>query len=229
MRKFMNITVVSLILVFCATMSVSAIERPPAEVVKAAEAGLVNFSMLIKDRAVKSPAPAVAKMEKSISTAAVDFGFRVYTVEPAKLMGSDVNTLAGAVTPMNIWRFIVKSEGKAVSLVTVAKVEGKWQAVSFGGEGIAGEMEQLKKTWSEEAGYEMRFVRIHQAKADVVQVRRAKDVLGYTPLESAKRTFEFESVKFDSTTLLQDYDVVMPLKKLINKSEQIKPVGVEEK
>lgn len=217
MRRFMNMIVVSLIMVFFSTMSVGAMERPPAEVIKAAEAGLVNFSMLVKERAGKSAAPAVTEMNKAISNAAIDFGFRVYTVEPADLMRKDVKSLAGIVKPMNVWRFIVKSENKAVSLVTVAQVDGKWQAVSFGAAGIAGEMDKMRSTWSGEAGYEMRFVRFHQAKADLIQVSRGVDVMGYSPLESAKRTFEFENVKFDSTTLLQDYDVVGPMKKIVEK------------
>ncbi|MCU0289072.1 MAG: hypothetical protein MUF15_22095, partial [Acidobacteria bacterium] len=100
------------------SMAMWAENAPSPEVIAAAQQGLADFP--------------------GLTGAALDQGFQVYTVTPDSLMSC--SDLGKASIPTGQWRFMVLGGGQPLGLLTVAQVEGRWQAVSMGGAGLATEM-----------------------------------------------------------------------------------------
>jgi len=95
-------------------------------------------------------------------------GFAVYTVDPADITsGSD---LSSAAKPTGQWRFVVRLGSRPVGLVTVDQVKGQWQAVSYGGAGLAEDVDAKMRQHGTPDRSNLRFVRIFQAHSDFLEV-----------------------------------------------------------
>ncbi|MCP4216910.1 MAG: hypothetical protein GY765_19825 [bacterium] len=165
-----------------------AAEQPPEEATKAAHHGMVRF--LDQDGA-RFPAATVG-ITDGVKTA-VRFGFQVHTVHPETLMNNHESTLHAMVTPTGVWRFLVTADSQPAALVTVAKVDGKWAAVSIGGAGLAKEINAIADAWPAEKGFDIRFVRVFQAKTDLMEIRKGKDAMGFVPFHSARTALGIDS------------------------------------
>jgi hypothetical protein len=175
----------------------SAEATPSPEIIAAAQQGLVDFP--------------------GLGDASLQQGFQVYTVSPAALMTcSDLGTVT---VPTGQWRFVVVSGGQPLGLLTVAQVEGCWQAVSMGGAGLATEMGRVLKTWTAENGCNYRFVRIYQAMTDLVEITRVNDSRkpGYVPLTSARASLGIQG-QFAPEVMLNDSDIITPLRDVVAKN-----------
>lgn len=137
-------------------------QDPPAEVLEAARQGLHGENLVL------------------------GFGFQVYTVNPAQLVDKPGEPLHALLIPAGMWRFVVLSEGLPQALITVDKVDGQWSAVSIGGTGLAKEITALRNQWPKNKGYDFRFLRIYQAKADLMEIREKSLPIGFAALESGR-------------------------------------------
>lgn len=195
-KPFLVFGVLLLFIGFSA-VSLSAETTPSVEVLAAAQQGLIDFP--------------------GLNGASLQQGFQVYTVLPAALMTcSDL----GAVTvPTEQWRFIVVSGGQPLGLLTVAQMEGHWQAVSMGGAGLATEMNRVMKTWPTEKGYNFRFVRLYQAMTDLVEISHVNDSqkLGYVPMTSARASLGIQG-EFAPEVMLNDSQIITPLRDVVAKN-----------
>ncbi|MDQ1354828.1 MAG: hypothetical protein QG657_5137 [Acidobacteriota bacterium] len=176
---------------FCAELA------PSAEIIAAARQGLVDFP--------------------GLTGASLQEGFQVYTATPAALMSND--DLGAIMIPTGQWRFVVTCGEQPMGLLTVAQVEGQWQAVSLGGAGLATEMSRVLKTWDPGNGYNFRFVRVYQAMTDLVEISRANDSRkqGYVPLTSARASLGIRG-EFAPGVLLNDAEIILPLRDAVAKN-----------
>lgn len=142
-------------------------------------------------------------------------GFQVHTVSPMALLNDQARTLGKMIIATDLWRFIVLENGKTIGLLTVANVDGSWQAVSFGAERLAAEIQAIKNAWPGEQGFEARFIRIYQARSDFMQIRKSGQDLGYAPLAAAKLSLSLHSFNIQPSTLMHDSEIMEPLKKLV--------------
>jgi hypothetical protein len=95
-------------------------------------------------------------------------GFAVYTVDPADITsGSDLSSTA---KPTGQWRFVVRLGSRPVGLVTVDQVKGQWQAVSYGGAGLAEDVDAKMRQHGTPDRSNLRFVRVFQAHSDFLEV-----------------------------------------------------------
>lgn len=183
-------------------------EKPPVEVVQAARTGICDFM-----NAGTSSANFPIAGKVSADNAAVRHGFQVYTVPPAALeISSDLTPI---IAPTALWRFVVTAEGKPVSLVTVAQVQGNWTAVSMGGAQLAAEVNEVMEQWPAAKGYDHRFVRVYQARADFIEISMNGKLIGFVPLTASRLAFGLEG-PFDAGALLQSSEIVVPLRRLVN-------------
>ncbi|MCP5054910.1 MAG: hypothetical protein GY940_47530 [bacterium] len=184
------------------------VELPSSEVRDAAVKGL---DLYFKSGQV-SPEQG-AKMGLSSAQAAgsvLTGGFQVYKVNEQKLLYS-VESFDRTVEAEGTWRFLVVSETQAVSLITVAKMDGKWTTVSIGGAGIAAKLQQILKAWPLDEGYEFRFIRVYNATLDLVEVSRQGDVLGYVSLTTLPGMEELNNHDFNAGMLYNEADFRGPL------------------
>jgi hypothetical protein len=157
-------------------------EPTPLEIQDTARNGLPGFIRSLPEDDVKSYGFS-AKSEAARTS--LHEGIRVYTIKPKVLFsykkGMDVTSM---ISPTSMWMFPVLEAGRSKSLLTVDRLHGKWEAVAFGGSGLASQLEAIELKWPSSKGYELTFVRVFQAKSDFVFIAKGKKVM-IAPLESA--------------------------------------------
>ena len=123
---------------------------------------------------------------QELSQARIGPGFEMHTVSPQDL-AAGLTDLDAMATPTGSWRFVVQVADKPVGLITVQKTEGRWQAVSFGGAGLARELDALRQVHGNADGSNLRFIRVYQAQSDLLEVVSGKDGKArYATLQSAR-------------------------------------------
>lgn len=195
-------------------------EEPPMDVVQAARKGICDF-VKAERSSDNSPYPMAGKA--SLDNAVIGHGFQLYSVPPMTLVNS--SGLRSVIAPLGVWRFVTAADGSPVTLITVAKIQGEWRAVSMGGARLAAEVHQVMEQWPAQKGYNHRFVRIFQARVDFIEITTTgSKLLGYVPLAASRHVFGLEG-PFDAGALLQESEVLTPLQGLIKE----RLLGLEEK
>lgn len=198
------------LLLLCPGFTGLTAEEPPDAVVRAAEKGVCAFTAPGKSL---EGAPFQRTARTGLDNAELRKGFRMFTAAPVQLMNSQGFT--PAITPMEVWRFVLVNENRPTALLTVALVNGQWTAVSVGGAGLAAEVHAVMQKYPAEKGYSMRFVRIFQARADFIEITLTGKVLGFVPLTASRRAFGLEG-KFDPGALLHESEILPQLKQRVD-------------
>ncbi|SUX55607.1 hypothetical protein [Chromobacterium vaccinii] len=130
-------------------------------------------------------------------------GFPVYSVNPQRLLAADAD-LSGLMAPTGSWRFVALSGSRPVGLVTVEKLEGRWQAIAFGAAELA------KNVEAAQAGHagQTRFLRVYQAQSDFLEVAQADGKPRFAALMSAREALSLEK----QPALLDGADLIEPLR-----------------
>ncbi len=208
-KRSLAIAMTVCFIIFLST-GLAALE-PPTEVAKAAEKGLVGFL---------SPGgfPAGEAGIGDWTEAKIDYGFQVYTVNPDTLINDRESTLHAMLIPTGIWRFVVSNAGHPAALVTVANVDGRWTAVSIGGTGLAKEIHAIATAWNGQKGFEARFIRVFQAKADLMEITKGDDVLGFVPFQSAKVSLRMNSLETRYDRLMYETEIKESLRESVKEN-----------
>ncbi|AOZ49892.1 hypothetical protein [Chromobacterium vaccinii] len=130
-------------------------------------------------------------------------GFPVYSVNPQRLLAADAD-LSGLMAPTGSWRFVALSGSRPVGLVTVERLEGRWQAIAFGAAELA------KNVEAAQAGHagQTRFLRVYQAQSDFLEVAQADGKPRFAALMSAREALSLEK----QPALLDGADLIEPLR-----------------
>ena len=192
-------------------------ETAPPEAIAAAEAGLLPFLELItpEDMSHFGLSPG-----DNISEAVLGTPFQLYTITPTKLLDAGDDTpVSSLISPTGSWLFPIVLDGKSRAILTVEEMDGKWQAVTMGKSGLAGEMEKLNGQWPKAKGYEPKLIAIYQAASYFFTIPE-KDSKNFTPL-----TFDGEGFggyrqktgpEYSSTTPLSN--MLGPLKETVEEN-----------
>jgi hypothetical protein len=184
-----------------------AVTAMPTEVVAAAQSGLAS---LIREHASVQPREAFAqpfvRQQVDEATLTLGRGFQVYTIAPERIL-KDRAGFSASCTPTDMWRFLVLDGERTVGLLTVAQVEGRWATVAFGGAQLAEEMQQVFATWTQETGYQIRFIRVYQATADFVEVSPGPGQAEFVPMTSGRIALNLDNRAFDPQQLLPERQV----------------------
>ena len=217
MKKYQSL-IYCLILFLGAALSGAAFaETAPPEAIAAAEAGLLPFLELItpEDMSHFGLSPG-----DNISEAVLGTPFQLYTITPTKLLDAGDDTpVSSLISPTGSWLFPIVLDGKSRAILTVEEMDGKWQAVTMGKSGLAGEMEKLNGQWPKAKGYEPKLIAIYQAASYFFTIPE-KDSKNFTPL-----TFDGEGFggyrqktgpEYSSTTPLSN--MLGPLKETVEEN-----------
>jgi hypothetical protein len=146
------------------------------------------------------------------------FGFEVFTLAPGTQWPADEELdLHAGVTTTGEWRFVIENDNKPVALITIANVDGKWMTVGISARDLSEEVVGVTKEWSEDKGYDLRFIRLFKAKADFMEIRKGQKVVGFVPFKSARIALGLDSEYFTPDTVLSNSDVVIPLREILSK------------
>lgn len=197
-------------LLFSTHFGLMANESLPPEVVQAARQGIKAFA-----DADPHPlsSPLTVGTRPGLMNAQAGYGFQVYTVSPAILMkGSDLSLM---VTAADLWRFVVSDGDQPVALLTIARMEDRWTAVSLGGAELAAEISRVIAKWPTRQGYSHRFIRIYQARADLIEISRHGRPAGFVPLTASRTACGIEG-EFDPAVILSSAELLEPLQKIVS-------------
>lgn len=195
----------------------------------AAERGLADYIERKQRRAGSSQSAALAlDGAAELGRARIAAGFEVHTIAPADLLAgrAELRQMAQA---SGIWRFFVKVGARPVGLVTVQRMEGRWQAVSFGGAQLAAELAPLMDVHGEAGAGRLRFIRVHQAQTDLLEVVSPRDLQArYALLASARHALGSElrgaapaalgaTAEPPRAALLDTYELLEPLRAAVKR------------
>lgn len=138
-----------------------------------------------------------------LKQATIGHGFEVHTIDPKELLArGDLPSLA---KPTGQWRFVVSLRGRPIGLATVERVNGRYETVAYGGSVLAKDVEAAMSAHGNGARSNLRFVRIYQARADLLEVDRAK----FAPLHSARESL---LLKKNGDQLADSAELLEPLR-----------------
>lgn len=180
----------------------------------AAESGLAGLRGA--DAAI-GLASSLANME---SASTIGQGFQIFTISPQQLASADSTSIPGILTASSLWQFIVMGETQPQALLTVDRVGDQWLAVSLGAAGLAAELVSVIQAWPESSGYSLTFVRVYQAKSDLIVVSKAGTVIGVVPLISARIALGIGGEQLDPLSLSDEKVVLSKLKEVVARALQ---------
>jgi len=201
-------------------------DRAGAQV--AAEQGLAEYVKRKQQHGGQAASAFDLAQPQDLARARIAGGFEVHTIAPQDVVAGR-GELRQMVQPSGIWRFFVRLGGKPVGLVTVQRMDGNWRAVSFGGAGLA---QELAEVMAEHAGVgadRLRFIRVHQAQADMLEVVSPTDLQArYALLGSARSALASEAPAGTAAQageratprLLETYELLEPLRNAVRRNAQ---------
>jgi len=127
---------------------------------------------------------------EEFETATVGLPYQMQTIHP-EIMKSNAAITDDMITSVEEWRFPVICDGRVRALLTVAKVEGRWQTVDIGAATLASEIDALEKgQFLKTRDINRIILRLYQIKTDVIVIkdRSAKITDGsFYPLKSQRQ------------------------------------------
>jgi hypothetical protein len=173
---------------------------------QAAKRGLAQFAehqQAIRPGSAPVDFPLDVNDVGDLKQATVGHGFEVYTVDPKELLAR--GDLAAMARPTGEWRFIISLHGKPIGLATVQQVNGRYETVAYGASVLAKDVDAAVAAHGNSARSNLRFIRIYQARSDLLEVDRSR----FAPLHSARESL---LLKKTGNQLVEGPDLLEPLR-----------------
>lgn len=191
-------------------------EAPSDDIKKAGREGIAVF---LKDTRIGSLNRLGFESQADIDNAELGDGFQIFTINPDKLLDeSSVQELQSLVTPTNQWVFVIRAGMKANALLRVEVVDGKWIPVSIGASELARELSSLMAKWPVSSGYEYRFIRVYQARSDLIELSRGGKFIGFIPLTTLIMAPGRLTGIFDLSDLREQKDILPGLRSTVKQN-----------
>ncbi|MES2323621.1 MAG: hypothetical protein V4633_15265 [Pseudomonadota bacterium] len=146
---------------------------------------------------------------QDLKDARLGHGFPVYTIDPRDLlMGrGDLRSMA---RPTAAWRSVISLQGRAIGLAAVEQNNGRWEVTSCGAAGLAKELGTAAAVHGNAPRSKLRFIRIYQATADLLEVASPHDArVRFAPLHSARQMLKAQE---GGNKLLDQGELLLPLR-----------------
>jgi hypothetical protein len=171
------------VITLCIPLSSFAADRPPTDVHRAADEGLMIF---LKNKPMVTRQHLGFEQQKDVDIAVLGQGFPIFTIPPEKFVNEDPSQdLQSLIVPTGFWQFLIMSGGVPKALLTVDMVNGVWTPVSIGAAGLASELGKLIEAWPSSEGYSYRIIRVYQAKSDFAELSKDGKIIGVVPFGSS--------------------------------------------
>jgi hypothetical protein len=173
---------------------------------QAAKRGLAQFAehqQALRPGSAPQDFPLDITDVSDLKQATVGHGFEVYTVDPKELLTrGDLPSLA---KPTGEWRYIISLHGRPIGLATVQQVNGRYETVAYGASVLAKDVEAAMTAHGNSSRSNLRFIRIYQARSDLLEVDHAK----FAPLHSARESLLLQKA---GTQLVDGSELLEPLR-----------------
>lgn len=180
----MKTLILTIAVLFCITPLMTEAQTGPAEVVSAAKAGLHSFLGRI---------PMDGRQDygftktDSLDKAYLGDPFNLNTITPDALLNhSEGVPVSSILTVTDMWYFPVMIQKEIRCVLVVDYMDGKWQAVSLGYAELAKSLNQVRRNWPAENGYNPVLIAVFQAKKHLVLIPEAPGGEGLSILSPAQ-------------------------------------------
>ncbi|MES2317609.1 MAG: hypothetical protein V4631_08955 [Pseudomonadota bacterium] len=151
--------------------------------------------------------PLDIKNLRDLKQATISYGFPVYTIDPPDLLGGR-STMRHMAKPVNQWRFVITLDQRAIGLATVEKNGGRYETVAYGAAVLAQDLDAAANYYGNADKSNLRFVRIYQARSDLLEVASMDGRGRFAPLHSARASLMLKQ----GSVLLDETDLIEPLR-----------------
>ncbi len=197
----------------------AAIKHATAEALSAAQR---DFSQFVTHQLQRRGAPADFPLDiaslQDLKDATIAYGFAVHTIDPPELLAGRGN-MQSMARHANQWRFVIMHNERAIGLATVEKNNGRYQTVAYGGAVLAKDLDAVAAVHGNADKSNLRFMRIYQARADLLEVTAANGQARFAPLHSARESLVLKQRNKDGGDgLLDESEFMQPLRSAVKQN-----------
>ncbi len=199
-------------------------KRAMAEAMSAAQRDLAQFAAhQLKTRGNSAPTdfPLEISNLQELKEAKIEYGFAMHTIDPAELIAGR-STMQRMAKPINQWRFVITVQNRPIGMATVERNKGRYETVSYGAAVLAKDVDALATAHGNADKSNLRFVRIFQARSDLLEVVTNDGRARFAPMHSARESLMLQQrASVDgkrADTLLDDADLVQPLRTAVKQN-----------
>ena len=158
---------------------------------------------------------------EDLKGATISYGFPVYTIDPPDMLAGR-GTMRAMAKPVNEWRFVIMLGQRAIGLATVEKIGGHYETVAYGAAVLAKDLDAAANYYGNADKSNLRFLRIYQARSDLLEVAGQDGVARFAPLHSARASLALQQRANKEGSpdagLLEESDLVQPLRSAVKQN-----------
>jgi hypothetical protein len=159
---------------------------------------------------------------QELKEAVIAYGFAVHTIDPAELIAGH-SSMQRMAKPTNQWRFVITVGHRPIGMATVERNNGRFETVSYGAAVLAKDVDAVAGLHGNADKSNLRFVRIYQARSDLLEVVATDGRARFAPLHSARESLLLQqrsnkSGKQQADTLLDEADFVQALRAAVKQN-----------
>lgn len=200
-----------------------AARRATGEALAAAQRDFGQFVQLQLQRQGGLPLdfPLDISDVQDLRQATIGHGFPVYTIDPPQMLAGR-GSMQSMARQTGTWRFVIMLGGRAIGLATVEKTNGRFETVAYGGAVLAKDLDALAGHYGNADKSNLRFVRIFQARSDLLEVTAADGRARFAPMHSARESLMLQQRArkqgLAPADLLEEAELQQPLRSAVKQN-----------
>jgi hypothetical protein len=181
-----------------------------------------DFAQFVAHQLQRQGAPVDFPLDvadlQDLKDATVSYGFAVQTIDPPQLLAGR-GSMQSMARHANQWRFVIMLNQRAIGLATVENNNGRFETVAYGGSVLAKDLDALAAVHGNADKSNLRFLRIYQARADLLEVVGQDGRARFAPLHSARESLLLLHRRKDGKDgLLEESDFAQPLRAAVKQN-----------
>lgn len=159
---------------------------------------------------------------QNLKEAKIGYGFQIYTVDPNELLAGR-GSMKQMAKATGQWRFVILLNQRPIGMATLELNNGNYETVAYGAAVLAKDVDATMGYYGNAERSNVRFVRIFQARSDLLEVVGRDDGrTRYAPLHSARESLMMQqrSNKDGKTGdgLLDEAELLQPLRSAVKQN-----------
>lgn len=159
---------------------------------------------------------------QDLKDAKIGYGFPVYTVDPNELLAGR-GSMKQMAKATGQWRFVILLNQRPIGMATLELNNGNYETVAYGAAVLAKDVDATMGYYGDAQRSNVRFVRIFQARSDLLEVVGRDDGrTRYAPLHSARESLMMQqrSAKDGKPGdgLLDEAELLQPLRSAVKQN-----------
>jgi hypothetical protein len=158
---------------------------------------------------------------QELKEAKVEYGFAMHTIDPADLVAGR-STMQRMVKPINQWRFVIMLRNRPIGMATVERHNGRYDTVAYGAAVLAKDVDALAGLHGNADKSNLRFVRIFQARSDLLEVVEVDGRARFAPMHSARESLLLQQRASKdgkrADALLDEAELLQPLRAAVKQN-----------